>query len=109
MGRQAYAPTSKNSTSSVHNADNMSRKSGFSKGFPLKSPRVEGELPHHTKTLGGCGVAKVWFVPLVDEFAYTNGALLLSHVINLLCSAHSAYLSVYLFTTAVYAVKQNQR
>jgi len=66
-------------------------------------------MPHHTKTLGGCGVPKVWFVPLVGEFAYTNYALLLSHVINLPCLAHSAYLSVYLFTTAVYAVKQDQR
>lgn len=66
-------------------------------------------MPHHTKTLGGCGVPKVRFVPLVGEFAYTNYALLLSHVINLPCLAHSAYLSVYLFTTAVYAVKQDQR
>jgi hypothetical protein len=65
-------------------------------------------MPHHTKTLGGCGVPKVWFVPLVGEFAHTNFALLLSHVINLPCSG-TLRVSEYLFTTAVYAVKQDQR
>jgi hypothetical protein len=40
------------STRSASNADNMSRKSGFSITGALKRPRIERELPHHPDALG---------------------------------------------------------
>jgi hypothetical protein len=41
----------KNSAPSPHTADNMSWKSGFSKGLSLEGPGIECELPHHIQAL----------------------------------------------------------
>ncbi|ETW97714.1 MAG: hypothetical protein ETSY2_44085 [Candidatus Entotheonella gemina] len=68
----------------------MSRKSGFSKGFPFKGPCIKGELPHHAKTLSRCGVPQVGLMLLVGEFADTDCAVLLRHIVNLPYAAHSA-------------------
>src|SRR4030095_3772775 len=53
---------SMNSTFSSQNANKMSRKSEFSKGFSFKGPCVQRQLPHHLKTFGGScveGVSRV--------------------------------------------------
>jgi len=58
FGFYVQAPTGKHSTRSALNADNMSRKSGFSITGALKCPRIERELPHHPDTLAlrrSCG------------------------------------------------------
>ena len=53
FGFYVQAPTNRYSTRSALNADNISRKSGFSITGALKRPRIESELPHHPDALGG--------------------------------------------------------
>src|SRR6185369_9380107 len=65
----AYAPTSMNSTLSSQNADNMSRKSEFSKRLSFKGPGIQCELPHHFYTLGGSGRFEIVLVRLLIQLA----------------------------------------
>ena len=53
FGFYVQAPTNRYSTRSALNADNISRKSGFSITGALKRPRIESELPHHPDALAG--------------------------------------------------------
>jgi hypothetical protein len=66
----AYAPTSRYSAPSSDNADNMSRKSGFSTQPSRERPRVKRELPHRRETLRGRRNGLTTVVP--DGRAWTN-------------------------------------
>src|SRR5262247_3276631 len=47
----AYPPTTRNSTPSSKNTDNMSRKSGFSNRLSFESPRIQGQGPYQRDPL----------------------------------------------------------
>jgi hypothetical protein len=59
-----------NSTLSSQNADNISRKSGFSNRLSFEGPGIQGELPHHGQTLSWGGslevVVDVVFIELLN-------------------------------------------
>jgi len=75
----AYAPTTRNSTSSADNADNMSLKSGFRNRFSLESPGIERELPHHPDPFLGSRSLEVRLGPLLAQLSDAHLAVRLGH------------------------------
>src|SRR3989442_299440 len=53
------------STCSSQNADNMSRKSGFSNRLSLEGPSIQSELPHHLQPLRWRRQSNVFVVVLI--------------------------------------------
>jgi hypothetical protein len=60
----------------------MSRKSGFSKGFPREGPGVNGQLPHHTQALRGGGLLQIRLPSLIGQFAHADYTSLHGHGIT---------------------------
>ena len=60
----------------------MSRKSGFSNSFPLESPSIDGELPHHPQAFSGGGPLEVRLVPLLGEFPNMQDSVSSSHTVT---------------------------
>jgi|HubBroStandDraft_6_1064221.scaffolds.fasta_scaffold573366_2 hypothetical protein len=83
MKRQHLSGTAMNSVFSSHNADNMSRKSGFSNGFSFKGPGVQRELPHHPYPFSRSCVPQVCFRSLFGKLPNAEGAIFFGMVRSL--------------------------